>query len=40
MKRLLKKRIVIALTVVAALAAAGGAYAYWSTTGAGTGSRS
>jgi hypothetical protein len=33
-----KKRAILALTVVATLVAAVGAYAYWTTTGSGTGS--
>jgi hypothetical protein len=41
MKKLVRKRYVVAVvSAIAALALAGGAYAFWTTTGAGTGSAS
>ncbi len=40
MKRFMKKRVILALSVLATLAIASTAYAYWTTTGSGSGSGS
>ncbi len=40
MKTFMKKRVIVALSVLATLVVASSAYAYWTTTGSGTGSGS